>query len=206
MDQRNPDQAPTDEGLLESARAGDPHALHTVFDRHRAALEARIRRFLPPAVRRRVSVSDVLQETRILAFEQTAKFESRRDGAYRVWLLRIAERKAREVLRAHAGTAKRAVGREVSGDSRRGLQTAASPLPSPSQSAMTDERRRAVLRALATLPEDYREVLRLVRLEGLPIREVAERMARSLEAVKKLYGRALSRFTEAFVAEGGDAL
>src|SRR5438128_163212 len=85
--------------LLESACAGDSDALGALFERHRPALETRIKRFLPPAVQRKVSVSDVLQETRILAFERTELFKPRRDGAFRVWLLRIAECKAREALR-----------------------------------------------------------------------------------------------------------
>lgn len=198
-----PVNGPDDASLLERARAGDPEALHVLFDRHRGALEARIRRFLPRAVQRKVSVSDVVQEARILAFERTGQFEPQREGAYRAWLLRIAELKAREALRAHAGTAKRAVGREVSrGDAGASAEGAARG-PSPSQAAMTAERREAVLRILAALPPDYGEVLRLARLEGLAIREVAERMGRSVEAIKKLYGRALGSFGRALAASQG---
>ena len=152
-----------------------------------------------------MAISDVLQETRILAFERSEAFEARRKGGYRAWLLEIAERKAREALRAHAGTSKRAVGREVRDAGSSPAHEAAELGPSPSQSAMTKERQRAVVRALASLPEDYREVLRMARLEGYPIREVAQRMGRSLEAAKKLYGRALARFATAFAAEGGES-
>lgn len=199
-----PPEASDDASLLARARAGDSASLHVLFDRHRGALEARIRRFLPRAVQRKVSVSDVVQEARILAFARTGQFEPKREGAYRAWLLRIAELKAREALRAHAGTSKRAVGREVSsGDASVALDGVANG-PSPSQAAMTAETRNAVLRTLATLPPDYREVLRLARLEGLPIRDVAMRMGRSVEAIKKLYGRALAAFGRAVVEAGGD--
>jgi len=51
--------------------------------------------------------------------------------------------------------------------------------------------------AMADLPDDYRAVLRLAVDEQLPLRVVAQRMGRSREAVKKLYGRALARFTSA---------
>ena len=139
----------------------------------------------------------MLQETRILAFEQSGGFESRRDGAYRVWLLRIAERKARETLRTHAGTAKRSIRREVSGDGRPDPHEAASKWPSPSQFAMTEERRAEVLQTLATLPPDYGEVLRLTQFEGLSLRDAAERMGRSRDATKKLFGRAMIRFAAA---------
>ena len=195
---------PAEESLVQRSIAGDEQALRALFDRHVPALEARIRRALPPAVRQRVSVADVLQETRILAFARTAGFEPGREGGYRAWLLRIAELKAREALRAHAGTAKRAVAREV----RPSLAEAASigvgaaRGPSPSQAAMTEERRRAVIAALDALSPDHREVLRLARLEGRTLPEVAERMGRSPDAVKKLYGRALARFAKSFPPEG----
>lgn len=199
-----PADGPDDACLLARARDGDAAALQVLFDRHRGAIEARIRRFLPRAVQRKVSVSDVVQEARILAFARTGQFEPTREGAYRAWLIRIAELKAREALRAHAGTSKRAVGREVSrGDASAALDGVANG-PTPSQAAMTAETRDEVLRVLAALPPDYREVLRLARLEGLPIRDVADRMGRSVEAIKKLYGRALAAFGRAVVEAGGD--
>lgn len=199
-----PSGEPDDASLLARAREGDEDALRTLFDRHRGALEARIRRFLPRAVQRKVSVSDVVQEARILAFARTAEFEPEREGAYRAWLLRIAELKAREALRTHAGTSKRAVGREVTRGDASATPDGVAAGPSPSQAAVTAETRHLVLRALATLPPDYREVLRLARLEGLAIREVAERMGRSTEAVKKLYGRALTSLGRVLDgAEGG---
>jgi RNA polymerase sigma-70 factor (ECF subfamily) len=145
----------------------------------------------------------VLQETRILAFERTEGFEPRREGAYRAWLLRIAELKAREALRAHAGTGKRAVGREVARDLLRDSSVAAAAGPSPSEAAMGVEQRGEVLRALATLSPDHREVIRLARIEGHSIAEVASRMGRSTDAVKRLYGRALARLARALRAPDG---
>ena len=47
--------------------------------------------------------------------------------------------------------------------------------------------------ALDLLPKDYREVLILRHLEGLTFPEVAQRMERTLDSVKKLWTRALER-------------
>ena len=47
--------------------------------------------------------------------------------------------------------------------------------------------------ALARLPEDYREVIVLRHLQGLPFAEVAHRMERSVDSVEKLWIRALAR-------------
>jgi len=42
------------------------------------------------------------------------------------------------------------------------------------------------------LPGDYRQVLQLVQLDHLALKEAAVSMGRSYEATKKLYGRAVA--------------
>ena len=194
-----------DEDLWRRVRAGDASAFGTLFDRNLGALEARVRRMLPTPVRRRVSVSDVVQETRVTAFARYREFEPRHDGAFRAWLLAIAERKSLEALRRHGGTAKRAAGREVT----RGDRPDTANLPgrgrTPSQEAIAKEDRETVRRALDALPEDYREVLRLTRLRGLTLAEAADRMGRSREAVKKLHGRAMLRLARLLEGESDRA-
>ncbi len=191
--------------LLQRAQRGDPSAFCTLFDRHVPDLEARIRRRLSPAVRRKVSVSDVVQETRIAAFEGCAAFESRGEGAFRAWLLGIAEIQSRRAVRRYASTGKRDVAREVSRADGRSHGAPLATGPTPSDAAIAGEVRQSVARALAALPPDYRDVLRLTQFEGLTLREAAERMGRSREAVKKLYGRAMIRFTSVIAGEPGAA-
>ena len=50
--------------------------------------------------------------------------------------------------------------------------------------------------ALERLPKDYREVLILRHLEECAFAEVARRMGRTVESVKKLWARALPRLRE----------
>ena len=47
--------------------------------------------------------------------------------------------------------------------------------------------------AVNTLSGDYRQVVLLARIEGLSMKQVGERMNRSPDAVKKLFGRALRK-------------
>jgi RNA polymerase sigma-70 factor (ECF subfamily) len=68
-----------------------------------------------------------------------------------------------------------------------------SPLSSPSQRAVRREQATWLAEALEKLPEDYREVLVLHHLEECAFPDVARRMGRSVEAVKKLWARALAR-------------
>jgi RNA polymerase sigma-70 factor (ECF subfamily) len=107
-------------------------------------------------------------------------------------------RKVSAAVHRHGGIAKRAAGREVSGHLRPETAQLVGHVPSPSQVAIAAELKELARRAMDALPKDYREVLRLAREEQLPLREVAARMGRTREAVKKLHGRALFRFTEVF--------
>ncbi|MHC4932514.1 MAG: sigma-70 family RNA polymerase sigma factor [Planctomycetota bacterium] len=191
--------AESDQDLVLRVRNGDEEAFRVLFDRHLGALRERLGRWLPTRLQRKVSESDVLQEARLVAYQRLSDFiEKGSDGSFRNWLLRIVELKVREAVRKHAQAAKRAVGREVTRGQRPDSAQFPAPHPSPSEVAVASELREQIGRALGALPPDYREILRLVREEGLTLREAAQRMNRSREAAKKLYGRALFRLTEVF--------
>ena len=72
-------------------------------------------------------------------------------------------------------------------------QGLAAPDSTPSQQAVRREQAVLLADALGRLPEDYREVLVLHHLQGLPLPAVAEQMGRSLDSVKKLWLRGLAR-------------
>ncbi len=184
----------TDGELVRRARGGSATALRALFERHEPALKGFLHRRLPAGLRRKVAPEDILQEAWLVANARLAEFEDRGEGAFRAWLMRIAEFKLREAVRAYLGTRKRADVREVSRGGRPDTSAFLGDSPSPSEVAQGNEMRDAAAKAMATLPDDYREVLRLVQVEGLTLKLAAERMGRSHEATKKLYGRALARF------------
>jgi RNA polymerase sigma factor (sigma-70 family) len=183
-----------DGALLARARSGDSRALALLMRRHEAALRARIRRLLPARLLRRLAVSDILQETRITAHERMGEFEERGEDSFRHWILAIAERKARREVQRHVGVHMRSLGREVTQGQRLPTGQFVGGWPTASEVAMAEETAEMARRALAELSEDDQTILRLCREEGLAFREAAERMGRSYEATKKLYGRALARF------------
>ena len=67
------------------------------------------------------------------------------------------------------------------------------PGSSPSQHAARREQAVILANALQQLPEHYREVIILHQLEDLAFPEVAERLGRSVDSVKNLWIRALTR-------------
>ena len=64
---------PSDEELAARFRGGDGDALRLLLERHGAAIEARVAVRLPHYLRRRLAVSDILQETRIDSPETHSK-------------------------------------------------------------------------------------------------------------------------------------
>lgn len=191
------DSAPDpDADLVRRARDGSQEALAAIFERHGAAVRGYIEKRLPAELRRKIAPEDVLQETWMVAAERLTEFEDRGEGALKAWLLRIADLKARESIRAFLGTRKRAEVREISRHGRPDTAAFVAAGPSPSEVAQGNELREAASRAMAALPEDYRDILRLVQSEGLTLRDAALRMGRTHDAAKKLYGRALRKFAE----------
>ena len=188
--------AACEEDLLARAKAGDEEAFVELFGRNVGLVAGRIRRVLSARITRKVSVADIVQEVRITAFQRLSDFEPRGDGSFRRWLMRIAELKVGAELRRYGKAAKRAARAEVTRGQRPATGQFLARDGSPSEMAMAAEDRRFVREALLLLPDDYRQILELVYLEQLNLREAGERLERSADAARKLYGRALARFTE----------
>ena len=83
-------------------------------------------------------------------------------------------------------------------------ELAVSPDSTLNQRLMLTERLLRLERALDQLPEDYREVIIHAKYEGLSLDETAEAMGRSMDAVRMLLKRALSRLGTVFGGDGDD--
>jgi RNA polymerase sigma-70 factor (ECF subfamily) len=189
-----------DDVLIRRIQNGDQVAFQELFERYVETLTTFARRWLPRNVQRKVSASDVVQEANLTALAKLDGFEHRGENSVRNWLLKIVEFKVREAVRRHAGTAGRAVGREVTRAERPDTQQFARDQDTPSQVAVAGELADFAAAAMRKLPPHYREVLRLVRQQQLSMREIGERIGKSREATKKIHARALAKFTGEFNA------
>lgn len=198
-----PGNEPPDEVLAARAREGDEIAFQILVDRHAPQLRQRIRRKLPATLRRKVSESDVLQVAYLAAHDRLARFEERGQGSFRAWVNQIVDHKVLEVLRRYLATAKRSVDREVSRGNRPDTHNLGAHVASPSEHAVAGELQAKTRDAMRTLPDDYREILRLVQDEGFTLAEAGSRMDRSAGAAEKLYGRAIYRLTKAVLGKEG---
>jgi RNA polymerase sigma factor (sigma-70 family) len=193
------DVRPEERALLLRVQEGDHSAWPALLGPHESLLRARIRGLIAGPLQRRVSVSDVLQDVLITAHERVDDFDLRGEHSLRNWLIAIADRKARRAMQHHVGVNMRSVRRELTRGQRASTHQFRDGSPTPSAMVAADEAETLARRALAELSEADEQVLRLCREEGLGFPDAAERMGRSYEATKKLYGRALARFSMALV-------
>lgn len=196
----NRETRPSDSELLDRYRSGDEEAFAELFRRHEEGLRAAAERRVRGDLQRRISVSDLIQETRLVAFTRREAFEPGADHGFRRWLHGILKMKVREAERHHRLTDKRSLAREVPRGLRPDTRLFRSREPSPSQVTVAAELAALARRAVADLPEDYRRILELTRGRRLSVEEAAAEMGRTPEATRKLCGRALCRFREVFEA------
>ena len=173
--------------LQRSVTNGDEQALDRMVARFLPRLHAFVRVQMGPGLRRREASVDVVQSVCREVLEERDSFEFRGEGAFLSWLLTAAMNKLRERARFF-GRQRRDVAREAElpdAIAYRGL--------SPSREVMDQEEVGRLEDALAQLPYDYREILVLARIVGMPHADIAEHLGRSLPSVRNALGRAVTR-------------
>lgn len=197
------------EELLRRARGGDAAALDELASRYRQFVHLLVRSRCGAQLRARVDSSDLVQETLLRVAQHIAQFEGTCEEEWRAWLARVAENEVVHQLRHHLGAEKRDARRECrlaapesSAGGPRLEQWWAKSQTSPSQAVVRKERVLALADALGRLPPDYREVLVLRHLEGLPFEAVAERLGRTSGAARVLWTRALKKLREELQTNG----
>jgi RNA polymerase sigma-70 factor (ECF subfamily) len=159
--------SPTDRELLAAHVAGDPDAFGELFARHRDRLWAVALR----TVGSPEDAADALQEGMISAFRRADGY--RGDAAVTTWLHRIVVNACLDRIRAGKVRAADALPDDLEERAGRGALSTSDQGPRPDEAALASERRRAVVAALMTLPEEQRAALVLVDMEGYSVAEVA---------------------------------
>ncbi|GAB5402143.1 MAG: sigma-70 family RNA polymerase sigma factor [Aureliella sp.] len=189
--------------LIESARRGETQSLGQLLQSYFNYLTVLANTQLDTRLRRRVSPSDLVQETMLAAHRDFHAFRGNSPQELVGWLRQILIHVLHGSFAKHVKAEKRDMRREVSIDQLRvsvdrSAMNLAAILParsaSPSTPILEQERALELADRLAELQPDYREVIVLRNLQGLSFDEVAERMERSSGAVRMLWLRAIDRF------------
>lgn len=151
---------------------------------------------------------DLVQETLVRAFDRFDTFRS--DGSPRAWLHTIMRnlfynayrKKSREPKQVsldnyEPATNGSATGVAVEADSP---SHATSAITSPERIVLSQMEGAAVLEAVRALPADYRQVVALADIQGLPYQEIADRLNIPVGTVRSRLSRGRDRVRKALFA------
>jgi RNA polymerase sigma-70 factor, ECF subfamily len=179
--------------LLEQARGGDREALSQAFEMYRRRLAVLVHFKLSPRTRQFSEVEDVVQEILLRAFRDIERFRYESPGSFLRWLSAIADHVIVDRVRYQ--------GREMRAGEEVAFRSASNPMGpdpvdtrTPSRMFAQQEAVERLLDQLTALPEDYRQIILMAKIEGLSTGEMAERLGKSREAVALLLHRAVKRF------------
>jgi RNA polymerase sigma-70 factor, ECF subfamily len=167
----------SDEELLELSLS-KPSVFEFLIVRYQGQFLARAQ----GVVRSRDAAEDVVQETFIRIYRFAPRFNAAA-GNFRAWSLTILM----NVARTHYRKASRDRGEVALLDPEHYESLADPEVTHDSDAAYAKE---VVEKALPQVPEDVRHILSLAYLEGLPYKDIAERLGISVPAVKTRVHRA----------------
>jgi RNA polymerase sigma-70 factor (ECF subfamily) len=194
------------EWWLAIARAGSSDALGRLLEAYRGYLLRIARAEIDPSLLAKEGASDLVQETFLEAQRDLPRFQGSSIGQLRAWLRQLLLNNIANLVRRYRGTDKRQINREValepgSGSGPPGGYLPAD-MPSPSSCLVRAEQSLALARALKRLPDEYRQVLEWRYQQGLSFDEIADRLQRSANAVRKLWARAVARLHQDLTSGG----
>ncbi len=191
-------ESPTEQ-LIGAARAGDGQALGALLASYRKYIVFLARTQLHQHLQRKADPSDIAQEVFMAAHSSITEFRGQSVDEFAAWLRGILSNTLAMHMRKYLGTQKRDLRLEQ--QLNQGLASAsgflqsqlADDVTSPSQHLARNEAFLQLAAALESLADDYRQVIVLRHVEGLPFAEVAKLMGRSVDSVEKLWVRALAK-------------
>jgi len=195
------------EQLLREARSGHAEALGQLLQTYRNYLTVLATTQLDHRLRRRMSPSDLVQETMLAAHRDFDKFCGRSERQFLPWLRQILINCLHHAIETNVKSKMRDIRCEVSLEhasaafarsTSRLAEFVADPGPSPSAPMRQRERAIAFSNQLAKLRPQYRDVIVLRNLQGLPFEEIAQRMDRTVGAVRMLWLRAIEKLRQVY--------
>lgn len=204
----NPDAlGKTPAELIAQAKREGAVPLGRLLEMYRNYLSLMARVQIGRRLQGKVDAADAVQETFLEAHRNFPQFRGSSEGEFVAWLRQILGARLSNLVRHYLGTKgrdirlERAMVQEMGQSSAIMNEQLVSAHESPSSHAARREHAVMLADALDRLPADYREVIVLRHLEGIPFVAIAERMGRSEDSVQKLWVRGLARLRQEMGAQ-----
>jgi len=178
MPQPVPDSSQEDELIIREILAGNVNAYATLQAKYKRIVSFLIRKM----IRNETDVEDMVQETFIKAYAALPSFQF--EYPFSRWLYKIASNRCIDHLRRKRF---QTLSLDEPMSTRDGGELYMDPVDSaatPDVTLLAKERAEMLRDALATMPEKYREVVRLRHDEELEYQEIADRLGQPLGTVK----------------------
>ena len=190
--------------LVVLAKDGDESALNKLWAVYGPRVLWLVRLRMGKELRSKLESMDLVQDVLVCALKDLGNFTYKNEGDLVRWLSRIADNRLRDNLdRLHAD--KRDIHKEVrlnshwatAGDS---FVPAAELADTTTASAIMSRREdlARLEKAIDALKPEYGEVIVLTKIEGLSHKEIADRLGKSSDAVRKLASRAMTALIGAY--------
>ena len=185
--------------LLQRAVGGDRASLSQVLLIHYDSLRTHVTRRLSGDLGRLVDADDVLHQTLVRAAGAIGRYEPRQEGAFRAWLKTIADnlikdtqrKKQRERRAGASNIPRRDVVQESSWAAL--VERIAGDGSTPSAKTRRHENACRLRKAMAALPDGYREVIERYYLRDQSLARIAEAMGVTKGSIRSTCYRARKR-------------
>lgn len=198
------------ERLFNELQAGQGEALAVLLDIYRPYLLATARARLDGKLNAKAGPSDMVQETIVAAHQAWPRIEQQPKSAdeFREWLRILLLERLKALRRRYYRAQSRSLNREQlldDGHSKRLIDAlAASNLDSPSAHLDRQALAERLEAALKRLPAPYRQVILWRNRDHLRFAEIGAKMARSADAARMLWTRAIRLLRKELGVTDGD--
>ncbi|MEM6778014.1 MAG: sigma-70 family RNA polymerase sigma factor [Planctomycetota bacterium] len=191
--------------LIQQVRLGSTDSLGDLLEIYRRYLRTLASSQVDGRLQRRMSTSDLVQETMLAAHRDFAQFRGRTEGELLAWLRQILSHCVSHAVAKHVHAQKRDLRREVALDRvakrvddsmARLSHLAVDRAATPSEAVGRREMASQLDEELAKLKPNYRQVIIYRNMQGLSFDEISQRMGIRSGAARMLWMRAVAKFKE----------
>jgi RNA polymerase sigma factor (sigma-70 family) len=178
----------SDADLIRRVQEGDPEAFDRLVHQHASILRAHLRRYVGPQ-----AAEDLLQEVWLRLWQRAGQWKG--SGSVVGWLLAIGTNLALNALRVHRTT--ESIDALIESEDWDAVAAASEAVtPEPEEEVIWRDQLARTVALIESMPADRQTVVRLARIEGKPLHEIAAALGVPVGTVKSRLHHAMRWLTE----------
>ncbi len=190
--------------LVALAKDGNESAISQLWTVYGARVHWIMRLRMGKELRSKLESMDLAQDALLSALEDLKNFTYKNEGDFLRWISTIAENRLRDNLdKLHAD--KRNIRKEIR-IGRPGVNTVSksavsfTPIEATTPSVIISRKEELdkLEKSIDKLKPEYKQVILLSKIDGLSYKEIADKLDKTSEAVRKLISRAMAALTTVF--------